>query len=94
MGKRRRTAQRNNGDISASDCFILTSPEVAATEQLGFDIKMPKGCVLPLPDEAVYSTSERSVAACFTELGQRRGQLFLLWLVKKARGGLARRSGS
>lgn len=71
-------------DISTSGCFILTSPEVAATEPIRIGIQLPKGKIMTLPGEAVYSTEEIGFALRFTNLGKKE-ELFLQRLIDTAR---------
>ncbi len=71
-------------DISTSGCFILTSPEVVATESVKVGIQLPKGKIMTLPGEAVYSTEEIGFALRFTNLGKKE-ELFLQRLIDSAR---------
>lgn len=75
-------------DISTSGCFILTSPEVAATEPIKIGIQLPQGKIMTLPGEAVYSTEEIGFALRFTNLGKQE-ELFLQRLIDSARRKLA-----
>jgi hypothetical protein len=76
-------------DISTIGCFILTSPEVVATEPIKVGIQLPRGETVTLPGEAVYSTEEIGFALRFTGLGKREQQ-FLQRLIDYARGRPAR----
>ena len=76
-------------DISTDGCFILTSPEVVATEPVKIGIQLPQGVVVTLPGEAVYSMEEIGFGLRFTGLG-RTEQLFLQRLIDSARRKLAR----
>lgn len=71
-------------DISTSGCFILTSPEVVATEAIKVGIQLPKGKIMTLPGQAVYSTEEIGFALRFTDLGKKE-ELFLQRLIDSAR---------
>lgn len=71
-------------DISTSGCFILTSPEVVASEPVKVGIQLPKGKIMTLPGEAVYSTEEIGFALRFTNLGEQE-ELFLQRLIESAR---------
>jgi hypothetical protein len=85
------TSGRRKGtisDISTSGCFILTSPEVVATEPIKVGIQLPKGKSVTLPGEAVYSTEEIGFALRFTDLGNKE-QLFLQRLIDSARRKLS-----
>ena len=76
-------------DISTSGCFILTSPEVVAAEPIKVGIQLPKGKIVTLPGEAVYSAAEIGFALRFTGLGKTE-QRFLQRLIDSARRKLAR----
>ncbi|MBA2734519.1 MAG: PilZ domain-containing protein [Acidobacteria bacterium] len=85
------TSGRRKGtisDISTSGCFILTSPEVVATEPIKVGIQLPKGKSVTLPGEAVYSTEEIGFALRFTDLGKNE-ELFLQRLIDSARRKLS-----
>jgi hypothetical protein len=71
-------------DISTSGCFILTSPEVVATEAIKIGIQLPQGKTVTLPGEAVYSTDEIGFALRFTNLDEKE-ELFLQRLIDSAR---------
>ena len=85
------TSGRRKGtisDISTSGCFILTSPEVVASEPVKVGIQLPKGKSMTLPGETVYTTEEIGFALRFTDLG-RKEKLFLKRLIDSARRKLA-----
>jgi hypothetical protein len=71
-------------DISTSGCFILTSPEIAATEPVRIGIQLPKGKSVTLPGQAVYLTEEIGFAMRFIDLGLTE-QRFLQRLTEAAR---------
>jgi hypothetical protein len=55
-------------EISTIGCFILTSPEVVATEPIKIGIQLPRGESMTLPGEAVYTMEEIGFAIRFTDL--------------------------
>lgn len=84
LGRRKGTIS----DISTSGCFILTSPEVVATEAIKVGFQLPQGKIVMLPGEAVYSTEEIGFALRFTDLGKKE-QMFLERLINSARKKLS-----
>ncbi|HUQ33620.1 MAG TPA: PilZ domain-containing protein [Pyrinomonadaceae bacterium] len=80
------SAQRQGtiSDISTSGCFILTTPEIVATEPVWVGIQLPKGKSVTLPGQAVYLTEEIGFAMRFIDLGLTE-QRFLQRLVETAR---------
>jgi hypothetical protein len=71
-------------DISTRGCFILTSPEIAATEFVRVGIQLPGGKSVTLPGRAVYLTEEIGFGMCFLDLGLTE-QGFLQRLIETAR---------